>query len=81
MELTIETSEMRSVSKNRRQIFALCSVCGERTTLLRAEDLVDATQRTVDDWIESGRVDFREISGGSIPVCVGCLERELRKPA
>jgi len=76
MEITLEKSELRLTANRRRMIFGWCATCGERAMLLPPEEIICASPRQIYQWIENGKVYFRELPDGLLLVCSICAERE-----
>ena len=71
-KISIEFEEILVIRRPESPVHLWCGSCGERVLMLAANQaarIARISDRTIFRWVESGRLHFVEVPGGSLLIC------------
>lgn len=77
LEITIETYERLMIKQPGKQVI-ICAECGETVEALKPEvaaKVLGIAVRLIYQWVEAGRLHFREYPDGSLLICHQSLQK------
>ena len=75
-ETTIEAREVWVVRESGGQPPTWCDACADNTLMLTPEEMAKLrgiSTRTIYQWMEAGRLHFRESADGTVMICPASL--------